>query len=54
MGFGDLTDLTHKERAWEEAELNQEMDYELFIDEDVPNRAALIEYIRESASCLAL
>lgn len=54
MGFEALTDLTHKERAWEEADMNQEMNFELFIDEDLPNRVELIEYIKETASCLAL
>jgi uncharacterized phage-associated protein len=54
MGFGALTELTHRERAWEEADMNQEMNFELFIDDDLPNRDELIEYIRETAPCLAL
>ncbi|MBE1427077.1 putative phage-associated protein [Desulfomicrobium macestii] len=54
MGFEALTNLTHRERAWEEAEMNQEMNFELFIDEDLPNREELIEYIKETSPCLAL
>lgn len=53
-GFQGLCDSTHAEQAWIAAEMNGEMDFELFIDEDVPNREALIEYIREKATCLAL
>ncbi len=52
--FSGLSDQTHEERAWVEAEMNQEMDFALFIDEDVPNREDLLEYIRETAACLAM
>lgn len=53
-GFGALSDLTHKEKAWIEAEMNREMDFRNFIDEDLPNREELLAYIQESAACLAL
>lgn len=53
-GFDCLSHLTHTEQAWIEAEMNNEMDYELFIDADTPNRDELLEYIRETSECLAL
>lgn len=42
-GFGHLSQLTHQEAAWSKADTNGPMDYELFIDENNPNREALIE-----------
>ena len=54
LDFNNLTDITHQERAWVEAALNNEMDYELFIDEDVDNREELINYLRESSTHLAV
>ena len=47
--FNDLSDITHEEKAWIEALMDREMDYELFIDEDIENRDELIEYIRENS-----
>jgi uncharacterized phage-associated protein len=42
-GFGHLSQLTHQERAWAEASTNGPMDYEKFIDEDNPNREAIVQ-----------
>lgn len=50
MPFGQLRELTHQELAWIEAPMNGAMDYELMIDENVPNRDKLIEEIRETAA----
>jgi uncharacterized phage-associated protein len=49
-GFGHLSQLTHQERSWSEASANSAMDYELFIDEDNPNREAIIADAREFAA----
>lgn len=54
MDFSRLSAETHVERAWLEADMHGEMNYELFIDQDVPDREALLEYIRETSQCLAL
>ena len=43
------SDITHEEKAWIDALMDREMDYELFIDEDIENRDELIEYIRENS-----
>ncbi|MDZ7758684.1 MAG: hypothetical protein U5L00_00280 [Desulfovermiculus sp.] len=52
--FNDLSDITHKEKAWANALMNSKMDYELFIDEDVENRDELIEYIRENSQTVVV
>lgn len=49
--FGSLKEETHREQAWVEAEMNREMSFALLIDQDAPNRDALIEYIRETSAC---
>lgn len=41
--FGQLSDLTHRERAWSEASPNSPMDYALMIDDDNPHREAIME-----------
>ena len=41
--FGQLSDLTHRERAWSEASPNSPMDYALMIDDDNPHREAIVE-----------
>ena len=53
-GFSALKDATHQEAAWLAAPMNGEMDFALFLDEDVPNREELLEYIAETASCQAV
>ncbi|MFZ5812203.1 MAG: Panacea domain-containing protein [Thermodesulfobacteriota bacterium] len=54
MDFGTLTKMTHEEPAWQAVDMNAAMDYELFVDADIPDREELIAYIRETAPCLAL
>ena len=49
--FSYLKEETHKEVAWIEASMNGELDFELLIDKDVPDREELIEYIKETAAC---
>jgi uncharacterized phage-associated protein len=49
-GFGHLSQLTHQERSWSEANANSAMDYELFIDDDNPNREEILSEAREFAA----
>lgn len=49
-GFGHLSQLTHQERSWAEANSNGPMDYEKFIDDDNPHREEIIEEAKEFAS----
>lgn len=48
--FDELSQITHRERAWQEAPQNGPMDYEALIDEDNPNRDAVLEQAREFAA----
>jgi uncharacterized phage-associated protein len=48
--FGYLSNLTHQERAWAEANSNGPMDYELFIDDANPAKDELIEEAQEFAA----
>ena len=54
MPLSRLRELTHDERAWMEAPTNGAMDYELMIDEDLPDRKKIIEEIRETAAYAVL
>lgn len=47
--FTSLSNLTHQERAWLEAPVNGPMDYEAMIDDDHPNRQAILDEMREFA-----
>jgi uncharacterized phage-associated protein len=47
--FTNLSNLTHQERAWLEAPVNGPMDYEAMIDDDNPNRQAILDEMREFA-----
>lgn len=49
-----LRNATHRERAYQEASANGDMDYALMIDESDPNRDRLLEEIRQTAPTLAL
>ena len=53
-GFGELKDSTHEEAAWLAASMNGEMDFALFIDNDTPGHADLLEYMAETAPCQAV
>ena len=44
---GDLSRMTHSEKAWLEADANQPMDYEMFIDDDNPHKAEILNMARE-------
>lgn len=48
--FKELLDITHKETAWENAEENESVDYELFLRDDNPNKDDIIEDLRQEAS----
>jgi uncharacterized phage-associated protein len=50
-GFSSLMDETHREQAWIQAEMNQQMDFALLIDEETPNRDELLKYISETSPC---
>ena len=47
----ELSALTHHEKAWREAPANGAMDYELFIDDDNPNKNAVLAIAKETAAC---
>ncbi len=47
--FKDLFDITHKEKAWESAEENKDMDYELLIQDDNPNKEDIIEDLKQES-----
>ncbi len=48
--LGVLSNLTHFEKAWAEADPNQAMDYENFVDDDNPNKDEILEIARETAA----
>ena len=52
--FPDLTELTHQEQAWLQAEMHKEMDYELMVDDDIEHRGDLLTHIRETSTTIAL
>lgn len=45
----DLSNLTHQEKAWMNADFNRPMDYEDFIDDNNPHREAIIEAAKEAS-----
>lgn len=47
----ELSQITHREKAWLKAGVNSAMDYELFIDDDNPNKAAILAMAKEVAVC---
>lgn len=49
-GFGTLSNLTHQEKAWQEAAQNGPMDYAAMIDDDNPARDTVLEDAREFAA----
>jgi uncharacterized phage-associated protein len=50
--FQELVDMTHEEKAWQNAVIDGVMNFEDFID-DGPNKVDLLDYIKETAPCLA-
>jgi len=52
--FDTLKGATHEEAAWLAASMHGEMDFALFIDNNTPEREALLEYIAETAPCQAV
>jgi hypothetical protein len=47
----ELSELTHREKAWANTPVNRAMDYEDFIDDDNPHREQILEHAREFAAC---
>lgn len=46
----DLSSITHRHAAWLLAPRNRPMDYRLFVDDDNPNKQAIIEYMEENSA----
>lgn len=49
-----LSEESHKELAWQQAEMQKEMSYELMIDDDIENRDDIIAYLHEYSRSLCL
>lgn len=47
----ELSAATHQEKAWANAEANRPMNYEDFVDDDNPNREAVLEAAHETSKC---
>lgn len=47
----ELSQLTHREKAWLAAEVNGPMDYENFVDDDNPNKVAILAMAKDIAMC---
>lgn len=47
---GELSQLTHMEKAWAQAEPNRPMDYEDFVDDENPHKAEILQMAKESAA----
>lgn len=47
----DLSNRTHLEKAWKNAPQNGPMNYLDFIDDDNPNKAEIVEMVKENAAC---
>lgn len=50
--FNELQDITHEEQAWKKASNNGCMDYELMLDDDNPNKEAIIADLKEDGQWL--
>lgn len=46
----ELSELTHHEKAWKQAENGRPMNYEDFVDDDNPHRAEIAAMLRETAA----
>jgi uncharacterized phage-associated protein len=47
--FGELLDISHEERAWQEAETDKDMDYVLMLDDDNPLKDGIVNDLNEIA-----
>jgi len=54
MPFAELREISHRERAYEEAPRNGEMNYALILGEDARNRDKLLEELEEDADSIAI
>lgn len=50
IDFKKLSDLTHEEKAWLEADDNRGMDFELMIDDDNPHKNEIIQDLIENSN----
>jgi uncharacterized phage-associated protein len=50
--FEELVEITHREKSWQAATMDKEMNFEDFLD-DISDKEARLEYIKESAPCLS-
>jgi uncharacterized phage-associated protein len=48
--FAELKELTHNEKCWAESGANQPIDYALFVEDDNPNRKAILDEMSETAA----
>jgi uncharacterized phage-associated protein len=46
----ELSDITHFEKSWKEADPNQPMAYENFVDDDNPNKKEIMGMLQENAA----
>lgn len=49
-----LSEESHKERAWLDAEMQKPLDFIKMIDDDTPNRDDLIEYMAETCCSVSI
>lgn len=54
MPWNQLWDLSHAEAAWQDAGANDEMKFDLMIDETTAGRDTLVEQLNETADAIAL
>ena len=52
--FGKLREQTHDEKCYIESGINQPIDYALLVDDDNPNRHAILEEMEEAAAYVQL
>ncbi|MBI5578026.1 MAG: SocA family protein [Deltaproteobacteria bacterium] len=52
--FGELREQTHDEKCYIESGINQPIDYALLVDDDNPNRNAILEEMEEAAAYVQL
>lgn len=52
--FTELKSLTHREQSWKKAIDNKQMDYLLFVDENNPNKDAIVADLSDNFGSLVL